>query len=158
MLIRPPGRSTLLASGSTLIPLRFFRPAGVTDPNIANNTATDTDTLVAQADLKVTITDGKTKTIAGTKDTYTITVSNAGPSTATGPLIAIVFQIRLPGCGSGNISDIVALPSGSNIVTKLPGQSAHQRPDLSDTATVTAASGATDPIPSNNSATDTDTL
>jgi uncharacterized repeat protein (TIGR01451 family) len=122
-------------------------PAGVTDPNIANNTATDTDTLVAQADLKVTITDGKTKAIAGTKDTYTITVSNAGPSTARGPLISDTFPNTFTGLtftatqtggasgfassGSGNISDTVALPSGSNIVTTLPGQSAHQRPDLS---------------------------
>src|SRR5262249_30116702 len=40
-------------------------PAGMTDPTPANNSATDTDTFVPQADLAVTKTDGVTSVTAG---------------------------------------------------------------------------------------------
>src|SRR5262249_60085290 len=36
-------------------------PAGITDPNLTNNTVTDTDTITVSADLKVTVTDGRVK-------------------------------------------------------------------------------------------------
>src|SRR5205814_3478316 len=35
-------------------------------------------------DLKVTVTDGKTAAVPGTKDTYTIVVTNVGPSNIAG--------------------------------------------------------------------------
>jgi len=47
-------------------------PAGTTDPNGANNSATDTDTAAPVADLSVTKTDGQTTAVPGTSDTYTI--------------------------------------------------------------------------------------
>jgi len=40
----------------------------------------DTDTLTPQADLSVSKTDGQTAVAAGTSNTYTLTVTNAGPS------------------------------------------------------------------------------
>ena len=40
-------------------------PAGVTDPDPANNSATDTDTLTPQADLTITKTDGADQRRAG---------------------------------------------------------------------------------------------
>ena len=40
-------------------------PAGVTDPTPGNNSATDSDTLGASADLAVTKTDGVTTATAG---------------------------------------------------------------------------------------------
>ena len=55
-------------------------PVGVTDPTPANNTATDTDTLTPQADLQITKTDGKTTVVPGTSDTYTVVVTNVGPT------------------------------------------------------------------------------
>ena len=57
-------------------------PAGVVDPVPGNNTAIDTDTLTPQAELAVSKTDGQDEAIPGTATTYTITVSNAGPSDA----------------------------------------------------------------------------
>src|SRR5439155_1680199 len=55
--------------------------ANDTNPN--NNSATDTDTLRPQNDVSVTKTDGVDSVVPGTSTTYTIVVSNTGPSTAT---------------------------------------------------------------------------
>src|SRR5213075_190450 len=57
-------------------------PAGVTDPTPGNNSATDSDTLGASADLSITKTDGVTTVLPGATVTYTIVASNAGPSNA----------------------------------------------------------------------------
>ena len=57
-------------------------PVGVTDPNPGNNSATDTDTLTASADLSVTKDDAADPVFAGGNITYTIIVTNNGPSDA----------------------------------------------------------------------------
>ena len=57
-------------------------PGGATDPTPANNSATDVTTVVGETDLSVTKTDDQTTVVPGTSTTYTIVVSNAGPSTA----------------------------------------------------------------------------
>ena len=46
-----------------------------------NNTATDTDSVTGSADLSVTKSDGAASVVAGTSTTYTITLTNNGPST-----------------------------------------------------------------------------
>ena len=57
--------------------------AGQTDPATGNNSATDTDTQGAGvADLAIAKTDGQSGYVAGTPITYTLTVTNAGPSNA----------------------------------------------------------------------------
>ncbi|MFN9286768.1 MAG: hypothetical protein ACK6EB_01780, partial [Planctomyces sp.] len=53
------------------------------DTNSANNSASDTDSADVQYDVSVTKTNGTTTVVPGATTTYTITVSNAGPSTAT---------------------------------------------------------------------------
>ena len=40
------------------------------DTSTGNNSATDTDTLLVQADLSISKNDGKTSVVAGTTDTY----------------------------------------------------------------------------------------
>ena len=60
--------------------------------------------------------------------------------------------------GSGNISDTVNLPAGSVTYTVRCAIPAGRHRHLSNTATVTAPGGVTDPTPGNNTATDTDTL
>jgi len=59
-------------------------PAGVVDPNLANNEAEDVDTQNSIADLSITNTDGRATYIAGGTNTYTVVVSNTGPSDVTG--------------------------------------------------------------------------
>ena len=59
-------------------------PVGVTDPDGANNVATDTDTLDPVADVSVAKSNGITSQSPGATSSYTITVANAGPSAAPG--------------------------------------------------------------------------
>jgi uncharacterized repeat protein (TIGR01451 family) len=149
-------------------------PAGVTDPAPGNNSATDTDTLVPQADLNITVTDGVASVVPGGSVTYTIVASNAGPSNAPGSTVADIFPASLTGvtwtcvgagggtctaAGAGNINDTVNLPAGANVTYTVSATvSAAATGSLSNTATVTPAAGITDPVPGNNSATDTDNI
>jgi uncharacterized repeat protein (TIGR01451 family) len=148
-------------------------PAGVTDPTPGNNSATDTDTLAASADLSINKNDGVTTATAGGSVTYTITAANAGPSNATGATVADTFPASLSctwtcagagggtctASGSGNINNTVNLPSGGSVIyTASCTVSAFATGTLSNTATVTAPAGVTDPTPGNNSATDSDTI
>jgi uncharacterized repeat protein (TIGR01451 family) len=150
-------------------------PSGVTDPDVSNNSAKDTDTITVKADVKVTVTDGKSAVVAGQKNNYTITVTNSGPSNANGVIVRDSFPSVFTGVtftatqtggasgftpsGSGNISDTVTLPASSHITYKARGTiSASAHGTISDTATVTPPSGVTDSNLANNSWTDTDTV
>ena len=77
------------ASGTLSNTATVAAPAGVTDPTPGNNSATDSDTLVAQANLGVTITDSPDPVTSGSNVTYTITATNAGPSNATGAAVSL---------------------------------------------------------------------
>ena len=74
-----PGATGTIANTATVTV-----PATVVDPTPANNTATDTDTLTPLAALAVSKTDGSATYTPGGTATYTIVVTNAGPSNATG--------------------------------------------------------------------------
>src|SRR5207244_974864 len=69
--------------GTTLTNTATIDSSPVPDPNTANNTASDTDTVTKSADLGITKSDSPDPVIAGGTLTYTLTVSNAGPSTAS---------------------------------------------------------------------------
>jgi uncharacterized repeat protein (TIGR01451 family) len=155
-----------------------------TDPNLANNTATDTDALIQQADLSITkvdnvggssITATQGTLIPGNALVYTIVVTNAGPSAVTGATVADTFPAGIASdtftavetggatgftaSGSGNITDTVTMPVGSTITYTVTATSnSAVSGTLSNTATVTAPAGITDPTPANNTATDVDTL
>jgi uncharacterized repeat protein (TIGR01451 family) len=164
------------ATGSLSNAATVTAPAGVTDSNSTNNSATDTDTLTPQADLQITKTDGVFAAVPGTSTTYTIVVTNAGPSNATNVLVQDLVPTTLTGVtwtsvgssgvtgndlsGSGNIHDTVTLiPAGGTVTYTLKGTiNAAATGTLSNAATVTTPAGVTDPNTGNNSATDTDTL
>ena len=145
----------------------------MTDPNTGNNSATDTDTLSPQADVRITKTDGTTSVNAGSSTVYTITASNAGPSNAqtvtvsdTFPAACVAPSWTCAGSsggtcalnGTGNINESVTLPAGGSVSFSATCPiSAAASGSLSNTATV-AAGGVTDPSPGNNSATDTNTV
>ena len=59
---------------------------GTSDPAAGNNTDTETTAVVVSADLSITKDDAETTVTAGdgATYTYTIVVTNGGPSTATG--------------------------------------------------------------------------
>src|SRR5437763_16161423 len=150
-------------------------PAGLNDPKPWNNTATDTDSITFKADLKITVADGKTAAVPETKDTYTIVVTNGGPSNVAGTVIQDHFPSTFTGVtftatqgggvtgftssGSGDVVQTVAMPSGSHITYKATGTiSALATSSISNTATVSIPAEVFDPNTANNTATDTDTL
>ena len=157
----------------TLVNTATVVSAGVSDPDLANNTATDTDSLTPEADLSVAKTDGQTAAVPGQSITYTITVGNAGPSSVTAATVADTLPAALQNAtwtcsasagsscaasGSGSINDTVDLPaSGSVTYTLAATVSASATGTLVNTATVVSA-GVSDPDLANNTATDTDTL
>ena len=58
-----------------------------TDPNATNNTATATSAISTVADLQISNTSVAT-IAAGATDTYTVIVTNKGPSNVTGATVA----------------------------------------------------------------------
>jgi uncharacterized repeat protein (TIGR01451 family) len=82
-------------------------PGDVTDPNPNNNSATDTDTLTPEADLRVSKSGSPDPVIAGNSLTYNLTVTNDGPSDATGvsladnlPPTGVTYQSATPSQGT----------------------------------------------------------
>src|SRR5262249_46046706 len=158
------------ATGDLVNTATVTAPSGVTDPTPGNNSATDTDTLSARADLSIAKTDGVTSVTEGTTTIYTITVTNNGPSDVTGATVTDTLPAAsissdswtatatggatgFTASGSGNISDTVNMPNGSTITYTLTAHLNGNDSNLVNTASVTAPSGVTDSNLSNNSAT-----
>jgi uncharacterized repeat protein (TIGR01451 family) len=167
------GKLSAAASGTFSDSASVTAPSGASDPNLNNNSATDSDIITLTADVKVTVNDGKTSAVPGSNNTYTIVVTNAGPSNVSGVIIRDTFPSIFTGVtytatqrggasgftasGSGNINNTVAMPAASVITYKATGTiSSSATGSISNTATVTSPSA--DPNTANNSATDTDTL
>jgi uncharacterized repeat protein (TIGR01451 family) len=134
----PSGQSVTLQLAGTV-------PSGATGSSYVNTatasasdastvTATDSDSLTSHATLAITKTDGVTSVTAGAGDTYTIVVSNSGPSDASNLSVADT----LPAQGFTNISSpnlpsgvtftaatdtwtLTSLPSGQSVTLQLAG-------------------------------------
>src|SRR5206468_656161 len=163
------------ATGTLVNTATVTAPGGVTDPTPGNNSATDTDPLTPTADLSITKTDGRASAVPGQAVNYTIMASNAGPSDITGAAVTDTMPATLTGVswtcvgsaggacgsgsGSGDIGTTVDLPVGGMATFTVNATVAPDAADtLVNTATVSVPTGATDPTPGNNSATDTDAL
>ena len=148
-------------------------PVGVVDPIPANNSATDVDTTAAVTDLAVTKTDGLTSATPGDVVTYTVTVTNAGPSNAVGATLTDAVPAVLTGVswtcsavngscaasGTGSLNQSTNVAVGGIVTFSVSGTVAGSATgSITNTATVAAPSGANDPTPANNSATDTTTV
>lgn len=168
------GTISAAATGTLANTATIAAPGGFTDPNPANNSATDTDTLTPTADLGVTKTDGQASAVPGTAVTYTITVSNAGPSVSGAATVTDNFPAALtgatwscsasggascPASGAGNIAAAVTLPpAGAVTFTATATIAPTATGTLANTASAAVPGGVTDPAAANNSATDSDTL
>jgi len=131
------------------------------------------DRALLAADLQITKSDGITSAVPGASVTYNLVVTNAGPDSVTGAVVADTLPAALTGAtftatatggaanfdatGSGSINDTVDLPSGSSITYVVTGTvSAAATGSLTNTATVTAPVGVDDSDLTNNTATDID--
>ena len=161
-------------SASTVVPVAntaaIAPPSGATDPNVANNAATDTDTVTPVADLSITKTVDKPTALPGDVLTYTIVVGNAGPSAVADAVVSDVVPADLvgaswtctpsaggtcdqPGPVAGNIATTVDLAVGGSVTLTLTGTVAPSATGtLVNNTAVVAPVGATDPNPANNNA------
>ncbi len=158
-----------LVNTATIVP-----PAGVDDPDPADNSATDLDALTPKADLGITKDDGIEEAVPGETVTYTLIASNSGPSDAVGAAVSDPFPSGLDctwtcvasagaactaGPVAGDLVDSVDLAVGATATytaTCLIDSAATD--SVVNTAAIAAPSGTTDLNGSNDSATDADTL
>ncbi len=144
--------------------------ATTSDPVPANDTDSETTTVTPAADLRIAKTDGVASVVAGTSTTYTITLTNDGPSTEpAGVVITDVIPAGTNGSEvDANCSIVVTtltcttpapLASGASISFQMtlgiPAD--YALPSVSNTATI-ASAPVVDPNPANDSATDVDAV
>jgi uncharacterized repeat protein (TIGR01451 family) len=134
--------------------------------------ATDTLTVNRSVSISVTKTDGVTSATPGGTLTYTLSVANSGPSTDLGVGFVDSFPIELENCvytsvaaggasgntnGAGDINDLLVMPAGSSVTYTVDCDIA---PDATGTLSNTAVAtpSGTDSDPSDDTATDDDTV
>ncbi len=175
----PSTASGTLTNTATVAP-----PAGVIDPTPANNSATDTTTILQQADLAVTKTDGRTSVVRGTTGVaYTIFVTNNGPSAVTGATLTDTLpagagsrftvtswnctattgtgsSCTATGTGTTTRNGTVTLPNGGTATFTLVGDVPLTAPlgNSTNSVTIVTPAGVTNLVTSNNTASDTDTI
>jgi uncharacterized repeat protein (TIGR01451 family) len=157
------------ATGSMSNTATVAAPAGVTDPTPGNNSATDTDTLTALADLTITKTHTGNFTQGQTGATYTITAGNIGGSptsstvTVTDTLPAGLTATAIGGvgwsCTLGTLtctrSDALAAGSSYPAITLTVNVASNAPASVTNTASV---SGGGQTNTANDSASDATTI
>jgi uncharacterized repeat protein (TIGR01451 family) len=149
--------------------------AAATDPNLGNNTASDTNTAAPVADLVISNTDGTLTYTPGGQLTYTIVVVNNGPSDVVGAIFDNTVSSQITswtvtcapsggatctaayalGPGETHYGDTVSIPSGANLVITVVVQiNLSATGSVVNTASISPPAGTTDPIPGNNTVID----
>ncbi len=170
------------ATGNLSNTAQIHIPSGApfNDSDGSNNSATDTDTRFAISDLAITKSDGSNTYTANNPITYTIVITNSGPSDALGVRVVdnIPLQIaswtwtcnmtNATGCNGVTGSTSNFTDSGLNIqvggmieykvTANLPGNANTNTASISNTASILLPGNPNfiDPNLSNNTFTDTD--
>jgi len=156
------------ATGTLSNTVTVAAPAGLVDSNPANNTATDSNTLKGAADLSATLSNTPATVVVGAAYSYTVGVSNAGPSDAA----TVSAQISIPAgatfvsaSGAGWTCAFTAPNVTCTRSTLAAGTSAPITVNLtapstvgSGSASLTVSAATGDPNSGNNTATDTITF
>jgi len=171
---------TIAPSTSTTVTATYTVPSSTTgsqtntatvssttsDPNTSNNTAGDTNTVTTSANLSVMKSDGVTTVTAGDgmTRTYTITVSNAGPSDALNVTLADTWPSGFnrtatsasctPSTGNGNFTCSLGTLAAGASTSVTASYTVPSTTTGSQANSVTVSSSTSDPN-SNNTATDT---
>jgi uncharacterized repeat protein (TIGR01451 family) len=131
------------------------------DDDTTNNTATATTTVLASADLRLTKADSVDPVTAGVAFSYTLTVTNAGPSNATVVTVTDTLPAGMT-LASSSASQGSCSPAGQTVTCSLGNLAANASATVTlnvsaagagtvtNTASVTAAEP--DPTTSNNAA------
>jgi uncharacterized repeat protein (TIGR01451 family) len=160
-----------VADGTEIVNTASITSAEITDP--VSNTVTDI--VVNEADLSISKTNDQSEIIPGTSITYTIVVSNSGPSDALNATVTDIFptlsgitwtceesngaSCQTFSSGSGDINATIDLPVGGFVTFTAAGEVDPGITGLlTNTATVTVPIGVTDPAEGNNEVTDSDPL
>jgi uncharacterized repeat protein (TIGR01451 family) len=167
---------TVAPGGSGTISNSATATSTTSDPNSANNTDTESTTVTPAADLAVTVGDAPDPVVAGTDLTYTIGLSNGGPSAADGVTLTddvpagtkfvslsapAGFSCTTPAVGAtGTVSCTASsLAAGASpTVTLVVRVDQDRAQDSAISNTATAATTTSDPASGNNSATASTTV
>jgi len=122
-----------------------------TDPTPANNSSTVVVTVNPSANLVITKTDSPDPVLFGQNLTYTVTVVNNGPNTATGVTLtdtlpaSVTFVSSTPAaptCSRSGVTltcNLGSLASGANTIVTIAVTAPNTAGSITNTATVTAA-------------------
>ncbi|KQX05372.1 hypothetical protein ASC59_14605 [Leifsonia sp. Root1293] len=134
------------------------------DPDDSNNEVLVTSTVEARADLSITKAADTDPLVAGGSAAYTVTITNAGPSNATGVVltdvldgaIAFIPEASDPSCSQadGDVTcTLDTIPAGETLTVRVAGRldPATTVAELSNTASV--ASDTFDPTPGDENTT-----
>lgn len=162
------------ASASGVLTATAFASPSPTDVELGPlpNAAVDVDTLTPLADVFISVSDGQVTTTAGSLITYTLLITNIGPSTVNGVTVTDVFPGALenmvwscagvsggvcPASGAGHIvtNTVYLLPNARVTFVAVGWVALTASGPLTNTATITTPPGVTDPQTNNNTSTDT---
>jgi uncharacterized repeat protein (TIGR01451 family) len=155
---------TNVAAAVTVTP-----PPGILDTVTNNNSAATSNAVVQVADLAVTISDGVTNVHQGDALTYTITAINLGPSTLTSLTLSNSFSALLTNltlfAAQGNFNPANGVWNGLNLtagnsvtLTVQASVPLNASGALTNTVAISVPAGVTDPVLTNNTASDVDTI
>jgi uncharacterized repeat protein (TIGR01451 family) len=153
--------------GATLVNTVSIASSPFPDPTPANDSATDTDTIVPSADLAISKSDAPDPVVAGATLTYTLLVVNAGPSDATSVSAVdtlpagVTFGTATPNQGTcapvaGTVTCALGTIAAGGVATIAITVTPTTAGIISNTATVSAATP--DPVPGNNADTEQTTV
>ncbi len=161
------------ATGTLANTATVTAPATVFELTSGDNTSTVSTTLAPTVDLAITKTSSPNPAVPGAQLTYSIVVSNAGPSDAAAATVADAFPDLVgsvtwtctatagSACtpnGTGSINDTIRLKSGGSATYTATGTlDAWATDTLINTASVSPAAGVTDSDTANNNATNANT-
>ncbi|MGC5198424.1 Ig-like domain-containing protein, partial [Aphanothece microscopica] len=155
------GTASASATGNLVNTATITPPTGTTDPVPGNNSATDTDTPAAETDLAIVKTVNNSTPNVGSNIIFTLTVTNNGPSAATGVLVNDLLPsgytyvsdngagAYVSGTGVWTIGNMANAASTALQITATVNATG----SYANTATVTGNEN--DPTPGNNKSTNT---